>query len=38
MNCTYSHEPKTFQYYDDVSVVLGTLRTFIAAFINAYYP
>ncbi|KAH7024186.1 lipoxygenase [Ilyonectria destructans] len=38
INYNYGPELKTFPYYDDVSVVLGALRTFIAAFVNAYYP
>jgi arachidonate 15-lipoxygenase (second type) / 8-lipoxygenase (S-type) len=38
INCNYGPELEKFPYYDDASVILGALRTFISAFVDAYYP
>ncbi|KAF4335365.1 arachidonate 5-lipoxygenase [Fusarium beomiforme] len=38
INCNYGPKLETFPYYDDASVILGAMRTFITAFVNAYYP
>ncbi|KLO89412.1 arachidonate 5-lipoxygenase [Fusarium fujikuroi] len=38
INCEYGPELKSFPYYEDASVILGALRTFITEYVNAYYP
>ncbi|KAI1053171.1 hypothetical protein LB506_012319 [Fusarium annulatum] len=38
INCDYGPELKSFLYYDDASVILDALRTFITAYVDAYYP
>ncbi|PNP82125.1 hypothetical protein FNYG_04314 [Fusarium nygamai] len=37
INCEYGPKLKSFPYYDDASVILGALRTFITAYVDAYY-
>ncbi|KAF5640415.1 arachidonate 5-lipoxygenase [Fusarium sp. NRRL 52700] len=37
IECNYGPELKSFPYYEDTSVILGALRTFINAYVNAYY-
>ncbi|RKK84851.1 Manganese lipoxygenase [Fusarium oxysporum] len=38
INCDYGPELESFPYYEDASVILDALRTFITAYIDAYYP
>ncbi|KAG5804546.1 hypothetical protein H9Q74_013686 [Fusarium xylarioides] len=38
INSEYGPELNSFPYYDDVSAILGALRTFITAYVDAYYP
>ncbi|KAF5981976.1 arachidonate 5-lipoxygenase [Fusarium bulbicola] len=38
IECNYGPELKSFPYYEDASVILGALRTFINAYVHAYYP
>ncbi|KAF5601773.1 arachidonate 5-lipoxygenase [Fusarium pseudocircinatum] len=37
IKCNYGPELKSFPYYEDASVILGALRTFINAYVHAYY-
>lgn len=37
INCGYGPELKSFPYYDDASIILGALRTFISSYVDAYY-
>ncbi|KAF4502483.1 arachidonate 5-lipoxygenase [Fusarium agapanthi] len=37
IECNYGPALKSFPYYEDASVILGALRTFINAYVNAYY-
>ncbi|KAF4956916.1 hypothetical protein FGADI_3519 [Fusarium gaditjirri] len=38
IDCDYGPELESFPYYEDASVIMGALRTFIIAYIDAYYP
>ncbi|KAF5981550.1 arachidonate 5-lipoxygenase [Fusarium coicis] len=38
INCDYGPKLRSFPYYEDASVILGALRTFITAYVDAYYP